>query len=194
MRVPGGQAYTHGAQLGSARRCDRVKGAGRVWTTRGCFYATEGHWKEGPDCCLCSLWETPEPDWYILHRGEPEGSGETLSISLAKVTEVVKKLCTGNAPGVDELHPKATFRLTWSTLLFIWMEPIWQHSGDANAGHSGKKVEPQLLLQYNASSSHTWKRTFLVCYYVKWTSYFYFNLAIIATKVQVAAMIPFSEF
>ncbi len=41
-----------------------------------------------------------------MEEAEPEDSGEASLISLAEVSEVVKKLLSGKAPGVDEIHPE----------------------------------------------------------------------------------------
>ena len=52
-----------------------------------------------------------------------EHSGGALSISLAEVAEVVKKLLSGKAPGVDEICPEILkaldiVGLSWLTRLF----------------------------------------------------------------------------
>lgn len=54
-------------------------------------------------------------------RAELEDDGEPTSISLDEVAEVVKKLHSSKAPGIDEIHPKMLktlgVRLSWVTRL-----------------------------------------------------------------------------
>ncbi len=60
---------------------------------------------------------------FSVEEAEFEDPGEALPISLAEVAEVVKKLLSSKAPGVDEIHPEmpnalCTVRLSWLTHLF----------------------------------------------------------------------------
>ena len=58
-----------------------------------------------------------------MKEAELEVDGGLSSISLVEVTEVVKHLCSGKAPGIDEIQPEMLKALgieglSWLTCLF----------------------------------------------------------------------------
>ncbi len=87
----------------------------------------------------------------------PEDSGEALPVSLAEVSEVVKKLLSSKALGVDEIHPEILkgldiVGLSCLTRLF---SVVWSACGVADRGGGShlQKVGPEGVCQL--SGYHT---------------------------------------
>ncbi|CAM4608815.1 unnamed protein product [Leuciscus chuanchicus] len=109
-------------------------GGGQLLTSTGDVI---GRWKEYFKDLLNPA------DTFSIEEAEAEGSEVDSSIIQAEVTEVVKKLLGGKAPGVDEIHPE--YLKSLDVVGLSWLTPLcsiaWQ-SGTVPLGWQTGVVVP----------------------------------------------------